>query len=156
MEDVLRRAGVTWRLLKTLSSPAPETPTPPADVLLVNTTGELMAFYAACDLAYVGKSLAGNAGGHNIIEPAIFGKPIIHGPHMGNFRMVANLFRQAGAAVEVPGDDALEPALSELLASPALRADLGHRARTLVEQSRGAMDRTLDELEARLPLKAEA
>ena len=71
------------------------------DVLLVNTTGELMNYYGAADVAYVGKSLAGQTGGHNIIEPAIFGKAIIHGSHMENFRAVAELFRNAEASVEV-------------------------------------------------------
>jgi 3-deoxy-D-manno-octulosonic-acid transferase len=117
------------------------------DVLVVNTTGELMNFYAACDIAYVGKSLAGNEGGHNIIEPAIFGKPIIHGANMQNFRAVATAFRQAQAAVEVEDVSGFAPALRRLLAEPAERQALGARARHVVEQGRGAIDRTLDLIE---------
>lgn len=147
VEKVLRDRGLTWKLLK----PTPETAAPAAastaDVLLVNTTGELMNFYGASDLAYVGKSLAGQTGGHNIIEPAIFGKAILHGCHMENFRAVAALFQQHQAAVEVADEAALEPALRRLLASPAERESLGRKARQVVERYRGAIDRTLDHIE---------
>lgn len=149
VEEVLRKHGLRYRLLK----PAAGTPAEaaPADVLLVNTTGELMGFYGAADITYVGKSLAGNTGGHNIIEPAIFGKPILHGAHMENFRMVADLFHQRRAAVEITDDTGLEPALRRLLDDPPARNDLGHRARGLVEEQRGAMDRTITALEPLLP-----
>lgn len=124
-------------------------PDPPVDVLVVNTTGELMNFYGASDLVYVGKSLAGNEGGHNIIEPAIFGKPIVHGCNMQNFRAVAAIFQEHEAAVEVSSDAALESSVRALLCSPARRTELGRRARTVVETYRGAIDRTLDRI---LPL----
>ena len=143
IEKILRDRGLTWKLLK----PTAENAAGPADVLLVNTTGELMNFYGAADIAYVGKSLAGQTGGHNIIEPAIFGKAILHGCHMENFRTVAALFQQHQAAIELPDEAALEPALRRLLASPAERENLGRKARQVVERYRGAIDRTLDHIE---------
>lgn len=145
VEKVLRDRKLSYRLLL----PAAGTPPPagPVDILVVNTTGELMNFYAACDIAYVGKSLAGNEGGHNIIEPAIFGKPILHGANMQNFRAVAAIFREAQAAVEVADRDGFTPALQHLLTSRQRREDLGAQARRVVEQNRGAIDRTLDLIE---------
>ena len=113
------------------------------DVLLVNTTGELMNYYGAADVAYVGKSLAGQTGGHNIIEPAIFGKAIIHGSHMENFRAVAELFRNAEASVEVVQESDFEGALLRLVENPAERERLGKNARGLVDKYRGAIDRTI-------------
>jgi 3-deoxy-D-manno-octulosonic-acid transferase len=145
VEKVLQDRKLSYRLLL---PPAGTVPTPAAvDVLLVNTTGELMNFYAACAVAYVGKSLAGNEGGHNIIEPAIFGKPILHGANMQNFRAVAAIFQEAQAAVQLQDASEFTPALRRLLADPQERQALGARARRVVEQSRGAITRTLDLIE---------
>jgi 3-deoxy-D-manno-octulosonic-acid transferase len=146
VEKVLQERQLTYRLLLPPVG-GPGQPPAPVDVLLVNTTGELMNFYAACDVAYVGKSLAGNEGGHNIIEPAIFAKPILHGANMQNFRAVAAAFARAQAAVELRGADEFTAALRRLLADPAERRALGDRARQVVEQGRGAIDRTLDLIE---------
>jgi len=145
VEKVLQDRQLSYRLL--LPVAGRETAPAPVDVLLVNTTGELMNFYAACDVAYVGKSLAGNEGGHNIIEPAIFAKPILHGVNMQNFRAVATVFQEAQAAVQVQDADGFTPALRRLLANPEERQTLGGRARRVVEASRGAIDRTLDLIE---------
>ena len=109
--------------------------------------GELMNFYAASDIAYVGKSLAGNEGGHNIIEPAIFGKAIVHGDNMQNFRAVAAIFREAHAALEVTSEAEFLDALRRLSADENERHRLGERARQVVERCRGAIDRTLDCIE---------
>ena len=117
------------------------------DVLLVNCTGELMNFYAVSDLAYVGKSLGGQSGGHNIIEPAIFGLAVMHGSQMQNFREVVEIFQRAKAARQVERDEDLLPALRELLAEPKKRLELGKRARGVVEQNRGSIERSIDILE---------
>ncbi len=117
-------------------------------VLLVNTTGQLMNYYRVSDLAYVGKSLAGQTGGHNIIEPAIFGKAVLYGSHMENFRQVDQLFQQAEAAVVVKDDAAFFGTLSTLMGDDARRAELGQKARALVDKHRGAIVRTLDIIDA--------
>jgi 3-deoxy-D-manno-octulosonic-acid transferase len=140
VEAVLKERGLTYRLLRN----DPGTTTGPVDVLLVNTTGELMNYYAAADVTYVGKSLAGNEGGHNIIEPAIFGKAILHGANMQNFRDVARIFREAEAAVEVAADADFAPALRRLLTDATARAELARRSRAVVDSQRGAIDHTLD------------
>jgi 3-deoxy-D-manno-octulosonic-acid transferase len=85
-----------------------------ADVLLLDTLGELESVYAEADYAFVGGSLA-SWGGHNIIEPARFGKPILFGPHMQNFADVARIFLDAGAALQVRDEAELESALRDLL-----------------------------------------
>jgi 3-deoxy-D-manno-octulosonic-acid transferase len=145
VERALQARGLSYRLFVPRDDRVE--PAPPVDVLIVNTTGELMNFYGASDIVYVGKSLAGNEGGHNIIEPAIFGKAIVHGMNMQNFRAVASIFQEHDAALEVSSDECLEPAVRSLLDSADRRADLGRRARSVVETYRGAVDRTLDRLE---------
>lgn len=149
VERILREKGLAYRLFSEVHENGDRHPA--VDVLLVNTTGELMHFYAVCDIAYVGKSLAGNHGGHNIIEPAIFAKPIIHGPHLENFRLVAEVFKQQNATLEVNLDSDLVDAVRELCGNPDKRQELGRRARAVVTEQRGAIDRTLDELQKRLP-----
>lgn len=144
VEAVLRARQLTWRLLRPV--PGQDVQPAPADVLLVNTTGELMNFYAAGDIAYVGKSLAGQTGGHNMIEPAIFGKAIIYGANVQNFRAVTALFRQDQAAIELASEEEMLPTLRRLLAEPETRAELGRRARQLVDKYRGCIDQTLDYL----------
>jgi len=151
VEAILRDRGLTCRLLKTPppaeSATACGLRTPTVDVLLINTTGELMRFYGVADAAFVGKSFAGNHGGHNIIEPAIFAKPVLHGPNLENFRLVAEIFRRDHASIEVADTDALANTLRALLANPAEREAFGRRARETVERHRGAIARTIDLLE---------
>jgi 3-deoxy-D-manno-octulosonic-acid transferase len=140
VEAALKERGLSYRLLKD----DPSGGTEPVDVLIVNTTGELMNYYAAADVVFVGKSLGGNEGGHNIIEPAIFGKAILHGVNMQNFRDVARIFREAEAAIEVADDAGFAPALRTLLTDASKRDTLAQRSRAVVEEQRGAIDRTLD------------
>ena len=115
-----------------------------ADMLLVDTTGELMSILAKSDIVYVGKSLGGNQGGHNIIEPAIFGKTILFGKNMQNFRLVVDDFIEAGAAIEVEQDDRFKDELEKLIADKEKRANLADAARKLVDSKRGSIKKTID------------
>ena len=115
------------------------------DVLLVDTTGELMGFYACATVIFVGKSLTEH-GGQNPIEPALYGKPVVVGPNMENFAEVIADFRAAQAVVEVNTPDALTSAMARLLADPAERARLGERAAAVVATRRGAIDRSVDRI----------
>jgi 3-deoxy-D-manno-octulosonic-acid transferase len=117
---------------------ADATPSLRPDVLVVDTTGELMSFYAASDVVFVGKSLCAH-GGQNPIEPALFGKAVVVGPNMENFPAVMDDFRSANALRQVPDFQTLETAIAELLADPAARARLGEAARTVVESHRGVI-----------------
>lgn len=111
---------------------------PPADVLLVDTTGELRAFYSVATVVFIGKSLTA-AGGQNPIEAAVFSKPIIAGPHMENFAAVMTDFLAADAILQVNDATALENAVARLLADENTRALIGRRARAVVTDKAGAL-----------------
>ncbi|HAL92856.1 MAG TPA: 3-deoxy-D-manno-octulosonic acid transferase [Verrucomicrobia bacterium] len=107
------------------------------DVLLVDTTGELRGFYAAADLVFVGKSLTQD-GGQNPVEPARDGKPVVVGPHMENFPVIARDFLEAGAYVQAKDAEELKTVLLRLLGDSAERARLGKAAAELVARKAGA------------------
>ena len=123
---------------------------PRVDVVVLDTLGELAQLYQLATAVFVGGSLADH-GGHNILEPAIFGKPIVFGPHMQNFKEIAETFLANGAAVRVESNRELEQALAELVTDPVRRARLGAAARALVEANRGAKDKTMAVLSELLP-----
>ena len=113
------------------------------DCLLVNTTGELRYFYERADVVFVGKSLTAE-GGQNPIEPAALGKAVVFGPHMQNFPQIVPQFVARNAVRQVADAAALERALEELLAKPELRAELGERARDVVQENLGGIEKTVD------------
>jgi 3-deoxy-D-manno-octulosonic-acid transferase len=123
---------------------------PRADAVILDTIGELAQLYQVATVVFVGGSLVA-AGGHNILEPAVFGKPIVFGPHMENFAEIAEAFLANGAAVQVRSDRELDQAIVSLMGDPVRRARLGAAARALVEANRGAKDKTLDVLTALVP-----
>ena len=114
-----------------------------ASILLVDTTGEAMGFYAAASMIFVGKSLL-HHGGQNFIEAAALGKPVFTGPHLENFADVERAFHERDALIQVGDGAALETALRELLNDAAKRADRGRRAREAVESGAGAAARTVE------------
>jgi 3-deoxy-D-manno-octulosonic-acid transferase len=114
--------------------------TDPADVLLVDVTGELAAWYHLADVAFIGKSLA-TGGGQNPAEAAAAGIPILFGPRMDNFEALARLLESCGAAETVSGETALAEACGKLLADPATRAERGRRGREALAPHRGAAAR---------------
>lgn len=115
---------------------------PKAEVVVLDTLGELAQLYQVATAVFVGGSLVDH-GGHNILEPAAFGKPILFGPHMHNFKEIAETFLTNGAALQVASDRDLEAALLGLVTDPVRRARLGAAAKALVEANRGAKDKTL-------------
>jgi 3-deoxy-D-manno-octulosonic-acid transferase len=125
---------------------------PRADVVVLDTIGELAQVYQIATAVFVGGSLV-DTGGHNILEPAVFGKPIVFGPHMHNFKEIAEAFVAQDAAIQVTGPRELEEALVALLTDPVRRARLGAAARALVESNRGAKDKCLAMIAQLLPLR---
>lgn len=123
---------------------------PRADVVVLDTIGELAAVYQVGTLVFVGGSLV-PTGGHNILEPAVFGRPVVFGPHMHNFAEIAAAFVAAEAGVQVASDGAFEDEVLALMADPVRRARLGAAARALVEANRGAKAKTLEALDLLLP-----
>ncbi len=120
-------------------------------VFLVDTIGELAVLYSLGTLAFVGGSLVPR-GGHNIIEPAHYGVPIIVGTHTDNFRDIVGLF-QSRNAVKVVGPAELPLAFMELISDEAERVALGRRAAETLRAQQGATQRTVAALEGILPLK---
>ena len=112
------------------------------EVLLLDSLGELLEFYAAADVAFVGGSL-GPVGGHNLLEPAALGIPVLTGPHNFNGAEVARLLIARGAAEVVHNAGELGARVSALLADPAARARIGAEGRACVEGSRGALEKLL-------------
>jgi 3-deoxy-D-manno-octulosonic-acid transferase len=125
---------------------------PRADVVVLDTIGELAQVYQIATAVFVGGSLV-DTGGHNILEPAVYGKPIVFGPHMHNFKEIAEAFIAQDAAVQVTSGRGLEEALLALLTDPVRRARLGAAARALVESNRGAKDKSLAVIAQLLPLR---
>jgi 3-deoxy-D-manno-octulosonic-acid transferase len=122
-------------------------------VLLLDTIGELAAIYGIADAVYVGGSMV-EAGGHNILEPAGFGKPPLFGVHMENFQELANTFLARGAARQVTNPEDLGVAWIELLEDSARRQKMGDAARALVEENRGATSRTIQHIAKFLPAES--
>ncbi len=113
-----------------------------ADVYVGDTMGELGLFYAACDVAFVGGSLA-DVGGHNMLEPAAFGVPVLFGPHVHNFADIAQQLRSVGAARQVVDARQLADEVVALLRDANRRRHMGDAAMVFVEQNRGALSRLL-------------
>lgn len=117
-----------------------------ATVLLLDSIGELASLYRIADGAFVGGSLV-NSGGHNILEPAAFGKVPVFGPSMENFAAISSRFLEAGAAIQVESPEDAGVEWIHLLKDPAKMSRMGTAARQLVESSRGALDRALSEIQ---------
>ncbi len=146
VERLARRAG--WNVAR--RSELRVDSEPRHDVIVLDTIGELAQLYQVATAVFVGGSLV-DSGGHNILEPAVFGKPIVFGPHMHNFAEIARTFIDNGAAVQVRSARELESVLLDLLGDPVRRASLGAAARALVEANRGARTKTLAAIAQLLP-----
>jgi 3-deoxy-D-manno-octulosonic-acid transferase len=118
-------------------------------VLLLDSIGELASLYRLADGVFVGGSLV-PSGGHNILEPAAFGKVPVFGPSMENFAAIASRFVEAGAAIQVTSPEDAGVEWIHLLKSPEKMQKMGETARQLVETSRGALERTLAEISRQL------
>lgn len=122
-----------------------ELPVADTAVYLGDTMGELLDFYGASDIAFVGGSLV-PLGGHNLLEPAAMGVPVITGPALANFSDVAETLCEAGALVEVADAEALAHELGRLFGDDEERRRLGLAGWQVVIANRGALQKTLDGL----------
>jgi 3-deoxy-D-manno-octulosonic-acid transferase len=112
------------------------------DVLLGDSMGEMMHYFACADLVFMGGTLV-STGGHNILEPAAMGLPIVYGPYMFNFSAINELFLHHQAARQVSDVDSLEKTLSELLGNKKRADKLAHNAQQLIKNNAGAMANNL-------------
>ena len=124
-------------------------PTAPADILLGDTMGELMSFYGACDLAFVGGSLV-PTGGHNMIEAAAWGVPVVTGPHLFNFAEASRLLIEGDAMIVCEDADSLAEQCIGLFANRQRCTQMGDAAHRIAEANRGALDRLLAVIDHRL------
>ena len=115
-------------------------------VYLVDTMGELPLFYAASDVAFVGGSLV-PIGGHNLLEPAALGLPVISGPHVFNAQDIADMFVELGASRLVSNSADLAVAVGDLIADPDAARVAGDQGREIVLKNRGSLDKLLGLLE---------
>jgi 3-deoxy-D-manno-octulosonic-acid transferase len=143
---LLRRTGLPFARRSEVREPSA------ADVVLVDTMGELGALWGLADVAFVGGSLDGRRGGQNMIEPAAYGAAVVFGPHVWNFRDTAEKLVAAGGAVQVPDRIELEAVTHGLLGDPAERLRLGAAAQRFVQLQQGATARTVAALDELLAL----
>jgi len=149
---IAEKFGFTVILLSILErTPKTEHRTP---IFILDTIGELTDYYAAADIVFVGGSLI-KKGGQNILEPANFSKPVISGPHLFNFRDIAQAYISHGAILIARDGMELKKAISGLLGDPQLAARLGRRAKELFLEGKGATLRNaviIKETYAKIPL----
>ncbi|MFU6374937.1 lipid IV(A) 3-deoxy-D-manno-octulosonic acid transferase [Metapseudomonas otitidis] len=126
-----------------------ESVTAQTQVLVGDTMGELLFLYALADSAFVGGSLVPN-GGHNLLEPAALGKPVLSGPHLFNFLEIAAQLRDAGALLEVDGAEALARDVEALWADAARAAAMRDAGLGVLRANQGALERLLAGLAARI------
>ena len=137
---LLSNSGMRW-LQRSQRIPEPQ-----AQVWLGDSMGEMVAYFAAADVAFVGGSLV-PVGGHNVLEPAALGLPVLFGPHMHNFVAARDLLLQHQAALALASAADLAPALRDLFGDAAQRARMGAAGKAAVEANRGALDKLLRLLE---------
>jgi 3-deoxy-D-manno-octulosonic-acid transferase len=123
-------------------------------VFLLDTIGELASLYEFADIAFIGGSLVPR-GGHNVLEAAQFGTPILVGPHTENFRDIVEVFRKANA-LQVVTPQSLIPTVLQLLENDVEREALGCRALEVLRSQQGATERTVNALLRLLPGRSPA
>jgi len=146
IENLIRETGFEALRVSQITSRKPEREVFPRNrVFLLDTIGELVSFYRMAEVVFIGGSLI-DRGGHNIIEPAFFAKPITFGKYMSNFKDIAETFLKNKAAIQVADKEELERVLKDILSREDLRQSLGENARAVVERNRGAVERTIEEI----------
>lgn len=142
----LQRAGIRFARRSQRVGDRASAAASSADVLLVDTLGELLDFYAASDVAFVGGSLV-PIGGHNLLEPAALGLPVLTGPYTSNSADIANLLTARGAAEVVHDAEELGRRVATLLSDPEERDRIGALGRDSVDSNRGALGKLLGLIE---------
>jgi 3-deoxy-D-manno-octulosonic-acid transferase len=143
------KAALSSKKIPFVSRSSRAAPEESTQVLLVDALGELIMFYAASDIAFVGGSLV-PIGGHNLLEPAALGRPILTGPNNFNAPDIVRALLAEQAALEVHGCEQLTATLAALFDDHARREAIGARAAAFVTNNKGALQRVLTLLEPHL------
>jgi 3-deoxy-D-manno-octulosonic-acid transferase len=144
VRNLLHKQGLNF-VARTDGNPC----TPDTEVYLGDTMGDVPMFYAAADVAFVGGSLV-PIGGHNLLEPAALGLPVVTGPHLFHTQDIADKFEKLGASIIVNNAGQLGTAVADLFGDAAAAADIGNRGRQIVQQNRGALARLMKLIEPHL------
>lgn len=139
VERLLKRRGVRYEKKSQMNGREDGL----ADVIFLDTLGDLPAFYSVADIAFIGGSLV-DAGGHNLMEPARLRKPVLFGPYMANFVDIAKEMKRKGGGIEVRGQEDLVREISALLSDRTRAESMGKVAYSVVEGDRGVMERSTD------------
>lgn len=141
IEKIVIKNGFNSLRVSQLNSKLPTPNSQP--IFILDTVGQLLDFYRIADIVFVGGSLI-RKGGHNILEPAALGKPVVFGPHMFNFRDIASLFLENRAGILVRDKEGLKVNIRGLLNNPERIGELSRNARSLILQNQGATVRNLE------------
>jgi 3-deoxy-D-manno-octulosonic-acid transferase len=117
----------------------------PYEVLILDTMGDLERIYGIAKISFVGGSLT-PVGGHNLLEPASFGRPVLFGPHTDNFVLMSQLLIEAGGGRRVRDGEDLFETVKALLSDPEQSNRMGRKAKEFVETSKGALGRAMENL----------
>lgn len=135
--EQLLELAATYGLRGTLRSNSPQDC---SDLLIVDTIGELVECYRHCSIAFVGGSLVAQ-GGHNPIEPAVMGVPVLYGPHMEDFQEIADDLEASGGGQQLSGSERLSSLIADYVANPDRRKAAGSAARDCIFSRQGVIDR---------------
>jgi 3-deoxy-D-manno-octulosonic-acid transferase len=131
----------------TRRSEHPDLIPPDTDILIGDTMGELLLFISTSDVVFMGGSLV-KTGGHNLLEPAAAGKPVVFGPHMYNFAEISRMVLERGAGVQISSASELAPVVDMYIKNTGVRFAAGQAGKELVEQNRGALEKNLNLIES--------
>ncbi len=112
-------------------------------VIMLDTIGELLTTYSFADAAFVGGSLIAGIGGHNLLEPALFGKPVLYGPYLGVYGQMAGMLEAQGGGFTVRDEKGICDTIGKLLKDDDLREKAGKAAKKVVEENKGASEKTV-------------
>ncbi|MBI5199046.1 MAG: 3-deoxy-D-manno-octulosonic acid transferase [Nitrospirae bacterium] len=138
IEGLLKVRGIAFRRRTELI----ENGLDDASVIILDTIGELAQIYSIATVVFIGGSLV-PAGGHNVLEPAVYSKPIIFGLHMENFKDIAQTFLEKGAACQVSNGPQFKRELGYLLSNMDVARSIGENARKVIDENKGAVERSL-------------
>ena len=141
VERILQKESISWKRKTSIGVTGEDRP----EVILLDTMGELMSFYGMGALCFIGGSLV-PVGGHNPIEPLIFRKCVLFGPHMFHFAEISRDLLEAGGAIQVSGPDDLALQLRRLLSEEGKRDEVGENGYQFLQRHRGAAERMFEEI----------
>jgi len=141
VEGLIKKSGLSYKKRSSTGRASKGNKRP--DVFLLDTMGELLCLYEFAHITFVGGSLVPDVGGHNLLEPAGLGRPVVFGPYVHTCRAMAELLIEAHGGLMVRDGRELSEKLKELSADSAIREAMGDAARKVVEDNRGALDKTL-------------